>query len=913
MLSDESFEQWCLRLALSEQTKALITRIRSSPPSRRVQSAAGNVSGRYPSQKMHCAIQFESHRNELAMIYQLEHDSAVLEYFDQPERIKLTYQGPRKRVGVWHTPDFFVLREDRAGWVECKMEEDLIRFAEQHSQRYVRAADGIWSCPPGEAEAECLGLFYRICSSREIDWIYQRNLRFLEDYLRPPHPVVLPEVTTAIRTIIMSQPGLRLLDLLHTLTQGSADDVYFLLVTGQIYVDLSSAPLADPGHVPVFLNREMAEASVSLCPSHPVLAPRAATFSLTEGSPLLWDGKVWTLLNLGETEVTLFSEEQRLIQNLPKKAFEAQLQLGKFTSVLSKPETEAQEEERNRLARAHPRHLEVATQRYLALSRSIHAPSSEQIPQRTLERWRARFRAAEAACGNGYAGLLPDWGNCGNRTPRLSDPAEELLETFISHHYETLKQPSKRAVYVLLAREAEQQQIPAPSYATFLRRIVRHSRHETARKRRGERAAAQEEPFYWELEQTTPRHGERPWELAHMDHTELDIELVSARTGRPLGKPWVTFMTDAFSRRLLSVYLTFDPPSYRSCMMAMRECVWRYGRLPQTIIADGGPDFRSTYFETLLAYYGSTKATRPWAKPRYGSVIERLFGTANTQFVYALLGNTQITKQARLVTKSIAPREQAVWTLGDLYAYLTVWAYDVYEQEIHPALGMTPRETFQVGLAVSGARTHRQLLYSDDFRFLSLATTRKQVALVEPGRGVKINYLYYWSDAFRPQQVERTHVPVRYDPFDIGAAYAYVESRWVQCRSEYYLQLQGHSERELLLASAELRKQYQHHAEVAAVTAKRLADFLADVSAHEEILLQRFHDLEARDILARMEGGKRGLEELQQEHLCQQEPDTPSPSRPSLDGRSHDTRQPEETETPLDAYADLDLYGEYHS
>src|SRR6266566_103860 len=74
-------------------------RIRSSPPSRRVQSAAGNVSGHYPSQKMQCTIQFESHRNELAMIYQLEHDSAVLEYFDQPgPPMKLTYQSKKETL-----------------------------------------------------------------------------------------------------------------------------------------------------------------------------------------------------------------------------------------------------------------------------------------------------------------------------------------------------------------------------------------------------------------------------------------------------------------------------------------------------------------------------------------------------------------------------------------------------------------------------------------------------------------------------------------------------------------------------------------------------------------------------------------------------------------------------------------------
>jgi len=125
--------------------------------------------------------------------------------------------------------------------------------------------------------------------------------------------------------------------------------------------------------------------------------------------------------------------------------------------------------------------------------------------------------------------------------------------------------------------------------------------------------------------------------------------------------------------------------------------------------------------------------------------------------------------------------------------------------------------------------------------------------------------------------------------------------------------LQGHSERELLLASAELRKQYQHHTEAAAVTAKRLADFLADVSAHEEILTQRLRDLEARDVLARMEGGKAMPEESKPEHLRKQEPNPPSPEPSSLDDRNHDMRHPRGAEEQPDVYADLDLYGEYHS
>jgi transposase InsO family protein len=875
MLSENAFEHWCQYLNLSVEARTTILRIRSSPPSRVVRSSAGNVSGRYPSKKMGCSIQYESHKNELPFIYHLEHDPSVLEFYDQPEKIKLIYQNKEKtrRVVASHTPDFFVLHDKRAGWVECKMEEDLLRLAEQNPHRYVHHPDGSWSCPPGEAYAAPLGLFYQIRSSCEIDWITYRNLRFLQHYLRGSCSPVLSETVTAIRTSVVRHPGMALLDLLQTLQAGAADDVYQLIVRDQLYVDLEHSLLEEPESVQVFPDRQVALAHATMKVPSSLHAPLPPVQTMSVGTPLWWDGKPWTVFNPGMTAMTLLSEDQQL-KEISNQDFETLLREGKVTGLSS--ETEAQGQARMLLDQASPKDLEVALQRYRALGNQADGSA----PSRTLRRWRASFHEAQILYGNGFVGLLPLWKKCGNRTQRLSDEQEKLLETFIANQYETLKQQPMWEVYLLLQREAEQQKppIPVPSYSTFTRRIAQRPRVESTLKRQGKRAATQVERWYWELEQKTPRHGGRPEEIVHIDHTLLDIELVSSRTGHALGRPWCTFMIDAFSRRLLVVYLTFDEPSYRSGMMALREYVWRYGRLPQTVIVDGGSDFRSTYFETLLAYYDCTKATRPWAKPHYGSVCERLFGTANTQFVHNLIGNTQIMKQVRQVTRSMQPREQAVWTLGDLYAYLCEWAYEVYDTSIHPALGQSPREAFKAGQMISGKRDHLTILYQDDFRFLSLATTRKKVAKVEPGRGVKINYLYYWSEALLPKKVEETTVPVRYDPFDVGTAYAYVEGRWVKCQSEYYSQLHGHSERELQMVSHELRKRFQNHRGQAAITAKRLADLLAQASAHEEILTQRRRDLEARDVFARMGGPKA---EAIQEQTPAQEVAAPSASSSS--------------------------------
>jgi len=333
----------------------------------------------------------------------------------------------------------------------------------------------------------------------------------------------------------------------------------------------------------------------------------------------------------------------------------------------------------------------------------------------------------------------------------------------------------------------------------------------------------------------------------------LDIELVCSHTGRNLGRPWGTFLSDAFSRRLLAVIVTFDSPSYRSCMMVLRECVQRHARLPQIVVVDGGREFESVYFETLLARYECSKKTRPGAKPRFGSVCERLFGTTNTRFIYNLLGNTQITRNVRQVTKSVSPQEQACWTLGQFYTRLCEWAYDIYDTLEHPALGQSPREAFAMGIAQGGQRPQRFIAYDETFRMLTLPTTRKGTAKIMPHMGVKINSLFYWSDAFLNPEVEKTQVPIRYDPFDAGMAYAFIKGHWVHCLSEHYATLSGRSEREIQLATTELRKRNQLHGQQFTLTARKLADFLSSLEAEELLLEQRLRDTETREMFASKE------------------------------------------------------------
>lgn len=110
-------------------------------------------------------IQFESHKVELPFIYELEHDDDVLEFYDQPPSFKLSYQSEDGRnLGCFYTPDFFVLRTDSVGWVECKTERELKNLASKSPARYFKRDDGQWRMPPGEKYASQFGFLFRLFS-----------------------------------------------------------------------------------------------------------------------------------------------------------------------------------------------------------------------------------------------------------------------------------------------------------------------------------------------------------------------------------------------------------------------------------------------------------------------------------------------------------------------------------------------------------------------------------------------------------------------------------------------------------------------------------------------------------------------------------------------------------------------------
>jgi putative transposase len=608
--------------------------------------------------------------------------------------------------------------------------------------------------------------------------------------------------------VVKDHPGIFLSDL-RAQTSIPADLINIAIARHDLYVDAATYRLSEPWYTPVFLTRQAAR-----------------TFSL----PKSQGGKGGGTSPFSVTPENFTAEGQALLE----QASEADLATALF---------------RNRVI--HPKDYQDDEQAQTAARRAA-------VPDRTRQYWQQLYREGEARYGSGFLGLLPHYHNCGGLR-QIKAEVIALIHQVLETHYDTTTRKPKRGAYGEYLKCSEEQHLNAVSQKTFYLEAKRHlGAYDQTVIREGMRAAYPFKDFVREQERTISRHGSYCWAMGHLDHTELNLVLCDSRTGEPLGKCWLTLLILSHPRRIASYYLTFDPPSYRSCMMALRLCVQRYGRLPTAITVDGGPEFASVYFEQLLALYRVRKHQRPAAEPRFGAPQERLFGSMQSEFLYHLLGNTQATQQPRLNTRATDPQRLAVWTLPALAERVQRWADEEYETIRHPALGMTPRRAYDLSIERDGQRSHRDISYDEAFRMATLPTTRKGMAKVVPGVGVRMNHLDYWCEVMRDATIENTQVQVRFDPFDVSVGFVYIDGVWRQCFTPYD-EFAGCSERELQLLASELRQnnRLQYGREQVEITQKQLADFRRQNAAKEAILRQQRTDRETRAALKVLEGGKR--------------------------------------------------------
>jgi len=629
------------RLDTPPAGRKLIEEARRLAPVREVRSTSNNVITRFYSRKMARMVDAESRTVEYPAITTYEHDPRVLEFHAQPMRLDLFVQeeGKLKPSRIQHTPDFLLIREDGL-WVEEWREENrLQRLQIKYPGRFLKDADG-WRYPAVEAHLRALGIGYRLRSANEHPRVFIQNLIFLSDYLQDGCPPVDGAVLEAMRRAFREQPGLPLLHLIQRGVEGerpgyTADHVYKAIADQELYFDLRGEILSETHRVMVYRDASGVELArrVGACEQATPLV-RGET-SIFQGAQVDYDGAIYTVVRVGKETATLQSPDCTFDQRL---AILTDLHRQGAITIHAKVENEEEPRLQSVFEQLTPRAVEEILTRMKWLELVGTDPQAVPRSMRTLRRYRSLMRAAGPAEADQQLALASRIARRGNRTRKIPQRLIELVGEVAKDHYNHPRNIKKVVAYMYFVKACQREGLRPCSLPTFNRELDAHA---STRLRKGKRMAYQEGPIVWYLAATEPIHGVRPFQYVHIDHTQLDLLLVGGEARKPLGKPWLTLALDAESRHVVAFYLSFDPPSYRSCMMLLRDLVRRHGQMPAMLVLDNGKEFHSSALGRVCEMHGCSLRFRPGGKPRWGSVMERVFGTTNSQFIHQLDGNTQ--------------------------------------------------------------------------------------------------------------------------------------------------------------------------------------------------------------------------------------------------------------------------------
>lgn len=337
-----------------------------------------------------------------------------------------------------------------------------------------------------------LTISYIVRSSKEINWNYQRNAVFLDDYYRKNEPFVSKSAKFVIFEQLRNEIGISLHKLTEN-TKGKAtkDDIFFLIILDEIYVDLTASPLVEADSVIVFLDKTYAQTYSNIIhfPSDKS-SQISNTIEISIGTELNWNGRVWHIANMGRDYISLLDDAANCSE-IQLKVFE---KLVENKSIQGVPKAQSQSmssEAKNRLLAASPKDLAEANRKHKILQAHLNdIELTGKTPSRTLRLWKSKYLNAKKDFGYGYIGLIPIPRH-GNKIRRLSHKTIQEMDEFISSKYETFKQMRKFEVYSLFYSHCEEVGIEPASYKTFTKAVKKRSGYKQTLKRKGKRRVSE--------------------------------------------------------------------------------------------------------------------------------------------------------------------------------------------------------------------------------------------------------------------------------------------------------------------------------------------------------------------------------------------------------------------------------------
>ncbi len=267
-------------------------------------------------------------------------------------------------------------------------------------------------------------------------------------------------------------------------------------------------------------------------------------------------------------------------------------------------------------------------------------------------------------------------------------------------------------------------------------------------------------------------------QIFQCDHTKLDILLVD-QFGEEIGRPYLTTIVDSYSGCIAGFYLGFkergsfevglalrhaflpkQPQQYEAKYQLQKE--WEVRGIPEYLVTDRAKEFKSEHLKQIAVQLGIKLCLR--AYPSQGGLVERPFGTINTEFLATLPGYTGSNVQER-------PKEaekKACLTLTELEQMLVRFIVDNYNQNPYPRIKNQTRLSRWQSMLV-------EPLEVIDERELDMCLLKNRPCNVMKEGTVVFNYLKYKGKCL--QGWESKPIILRYDPNNVIRLIAYTREK----------------------------------------------------------------------------------------------------------------------------------------
>lgn len=284
-----------------------------------------------------------------------------------------------------------------------------------------------------------------------------------------------------------------------------------------------------------------------------------------------------------------------------------------------------------------------------------------------------------------------------------------------------------------------------------------------------------------------------PMAVWQIDHTEMDVLILSEIDGEVLGRPQLTLIIDVASRMVAGFHISWDPPCARSVAMALLNAVspkeelleehgvpgyWPVFGLPDTLHSDNASEFaKSTAYRRGCENYHINVQSRDLGMKHQGGHIERLIGSMMGR-VHFLPGTTFSNP---LHKETYDSKSKAKLRINELRTWFVEQVVD-YHNSRHSSLGCTPLQAW-------GAKCHQQEIVQrlpDDLHQFYLNFLPEKTRTIQR-QGVQFLTLEYFGSELSLQLRQgRRDVTIRYDPNDLSHVYVQGRDlRWSLLSSRY--------------------------------------------------------------------------------------------------------------------------------